>query len=140
MKQFVLLALALIVIMPIAILAVSSLANDMLNLVRPCFTWGLANGGSVMVSTGGPCTSAGGTSETVPQMLLRLTIIQGGILLGSVLGVLGVLRSRPILLVACSAILFLESLPLVLGGAFVLALPPAAFFMWRARAAGAFRK
>ena len=137
-KQFVILALA--AILPITMLAVTSIAGDVVDLVNPCFTWGAVSGGSITVSTGGPCSSAGATSETIPQTLERLVIIQGGILLGAGLGLLGVFGSRPILLVISSAILFLESIPLVLGGAFVLTLLPAVFFIWRAEAAGAFRK
>ena len=137
-KQFVILALA--AILPIGILAVTSIAGDVVNLVNPCFAWGAVNGGSITVSSGGPCSSAGGTSETIPQMLARLAIIQGGILLAAGLGVLGVFGSRPILLVVSSAILFLESIPLVFGGAFVLTLLPAVFFGWQAKAAGAYRK
>jgi hypothetical protein len=137
-KQFFILALA--VILPIGILVVTSFAGDLANLVNPCFTWGAVSGGSITVSPGGPCSSAGATSETIPQMLAQLAIIQGGILLGAALGVLGVFGRRPILLVMSSSILFLESVPLVFGGAFVLTLFPAVFFMWRAKEAGAFRK
>src|SRR5437016_4800987 len=106
-KQFVILALA--AILPITMLAVTSIAGDVVNLVNPCFAWGAVSGASITVSSGGPCSSAGGTSETIPQMLARLAIIQGGILLGAGLGVIGVFGSRPILLVISSSILFLES-------------------------------
>ena len=132
--------LALVAILPVGILVATSVAGDVVNLVNPCFTWGAVSGGSITVSTGGPCSSAGATSETIPQMLERLAIIQGGILLGAGLGLLGVFGSRPILLVISSSILFLESIPLVFGGSFVLTLLPAVFFGWRAEAAGAFRK
>ena len=137
-KQFVILALA--AILPITMLAVTSIAGDVVDLVNPCFTWGAVSGGSITVSTGGPCSSAGATSETIPQTLERLVIIQGGILLGAGLGLLGVFGSRPILLVMSSSILFLESIPLIFGGSFVLTLLPAVFFGWRAEAAGAFQK
>ena len=137
-KQFVILALA--AILPITMLAVTSIAGDVVDLVNPCFTWGAVSGGSITVSTGGPCSSAGATSETIPRTLERLVIIQGGILLGAGLGLLGVFGSRPILLVMSSSILFLESIPLIFGGSFVLTLLPAVFFGWRAEAAGAFQK
>src|SRR2546428_9677861 len=130
--------LALAPILPIGVLVVTSIAGDVVDLVNPCFTWGAVSGGSISVSTGGPCSSAGATSETIPQMLVRLAIIQGGILLGAGLGLLGVFGSRPILLVISSSILFLESIPLVFGGSFVLILLPAVFFGWRAEAAGGF--
>lgn len=137
-KQFVILGLA--VVLPIGILVVTSFAGDVANLLNPCFTWSAVSGGSITVSASGPCSSAGGTSQTIPEMLAQLAIIQGGIFVGSALGMLGVLGSRPILLVISSSILFLESIPLVFGGAFVLTLLPAVFFMWRAKETGAFRK
>jgi|SRR5439155_396663 len=137
-RKFVILALA--AILPIGILAVTSIVGDVVDLVNPCFTWGAVNGGSITVSTGGPCSSAGATSETIPEMVARLAIIQGGILLGAGLGVLGISGSHPILLVMSSSILFLESIPLVFGGAFVLTLLPAIFFIWRAEETGAFRR
>jgi len=85
-RKFVILALA--AILPIGILAVTSIVGDVVDLVNPCFTWGAVNGGSITVSTGGPCSSAGATSETIPEMVARLAIIQGGSLLGAGLGVL----------------------------------------------------
>src|SRR5206468_12642821 len=113
-------------------LLVGSIAADVLDLLNPCFAWGAASGASVTVSSGGPCMAAGATSETIPQMLIRNALVQGGILLGGALGVLGVLRGRLTLLVIGSVVLFLESVPLVLGGAFVFTLMPATFLAWRA--------
>lgn len=139
-ERILFVSLALAVLLPIGILVATPITSSVLNLVNPCFTWGVVNGGSATVSPLGPCTSAGGTSQTITEMVIWLTIIPGGILMGAALGVLGVLRGRPIPLVIGSAILFLESIPLVFGGAFVLTLLPAVFFMWRAKAAGAFLK
>lgn len=129
-KVFAIIALA--AILPIGILSVYSSTTDALDLLSPRFAWGAASGGSVTVSSGGPCATAGATSETIPQMLIRNALVQGGTLLGGALGVLGVLRGRRTLLVAGYGALFLESVPLVLGGAFVLTLVPATFLTWRA--------
>ncbi len=65
-------------------------------------------------------------------MLVRNALVPGGIFLGGALGVAGVVRGRLVLLEVGSAVLFLESIPLVLGGAFVLTLVPATFLTWRA--------
>jgi hypothetical protein len=129
-KVFAIVALA--AFLPIGALSVNSFVTDLLHLLSPCFTWGAANGVSVTVSSAGPCTSAEATSETVLQMLIRNALVEGIILVGGALGVLGVLRGRMALLVAGSGALFLESVPLVLGGAFVLTLMPATFLTWRA--------
>jgi len=129
-KLLALLALAAIV--PIGTLLASSVAADVFDLLNPCFAWGASSGVVLTVSSGGPCTAAGATSETIPQMLIRNALVQGGILLGGALGVLGVLRGHLIYLWIGSGILFLESVPLVLGGAFVLTLMPATFLAWRA--------
>lgn len=135
--------IALATLLPIGILLAGSLAADVHDALNPCFTWGAPDSASGVVSPGGACTSSGSTSETLPQMLARDALVSGGILLGGALGVAGVVRRRPILMEAGSALLFVESVPLVLGGAFVLTLLPAAFLTWRAwvegRPAGAGR-
>ncbi len=123
---------SLVALLPIVALLASSFATDVRDVLNPCFTWGAVSGGRIVVSTGGPCPSAEGTSETIPQTLVRNALVPGGILLGGALGVAGVVRGRLILLGVGSAVLFLESIPLVLGGAFVLTLAPATFLAWRA--------
>ncbi len=122
------LLIATVVILPISILAVVSVMGDAGNLANPCFSWGIS-GGSTTASSAGPCISSGASSQTIAQMLWGLTTIQGGILFGSILGLLGILRTNKTLLAASSAILLLESIPLVLGGSFILTLIPAVLFM-----------
>jgi hypothetical protein len=65
-------------------------------------------------------------------MLIRNALVQGGILFGGALGVLGAFRGRLNLLAVGSGVMFLESAPLVLGGTFVLTMMPATFLAWRA--------
>jgi hypothetical protein len=64
-------------------------------------------------------------------MLIRNALVQGGILFGGALGVLGAFRGRLNLLAVGSGVMFLESAPLVLG-TFVLTMMPATFLAWRA--------
>ena len=124
-KMFLLISAG--VIAPIAILVAIGVSNTILDLVNPCFSWGSVGGGSVAVSTNGPCTSAGGSSETIAQTIFGFALIGGGILIGAILGVLGVAKGRPALLVIGSVILFAESAPLIFGGEFVFTLLPLDF-------------
>lgn len=128
-----LLVLAIAVTLPIVVFAVVSLASQLPDFFNPCMKWGISSESTLIVSQAGPCTIASGTSETIPQAMLRLTLIQGGILFAFCLGILGVVRSRPTFLMAASAILFLESVPFVFDGLFVLTLPPAAVFLWASK-------
>ena len=128
---YVLISIA--VIAPIAILVAMDIWGTILDLVNPCFTWGNVGGGTVVVSTSVPCTSAGGTSATVLQTILGLALIGGGTLVGAIFGVLGIVRGRSILLLIGSIILFAESAPLIFGGEFVFTLALAGFFLWAAR-------
>jgi hypothetical protein len=125
--------LALVVTLPVGVLAASSLASQLPDFFNPCLTWGMSNGGGISVSPGGPCPAAGGTSETIPQAVLRLALVQGGILTAVGLAMLGFLRARPALLIGSSVVFFAESVPFVPDGLFVLTLPPALYLMWVAR-------
>ena len=122
-------ALALVALLPVVSFAVISLASELPQFFNPCFTWGMANGGTVEVSAAGPCTSSGGSSETIPQAIMRLALIQGGIILASLFGVAGIIRSGRNLILPAAIILFLESAPFVFDGLFVLTIPPAALFL-----------
>ena len=123
-----------LVSLPIAFIAITSLTSQVGNFFDPCMKWGLSAGGSVALIPGGPCsTGAQATSETVFGAALRLVLIHGGILLAAGLGILGVFRSRPTLVIVGSIILFGESVPLVFDGLFVITLLTAGFFLWTAR-------
>ena len=127
--EYILISMALI--SPIAILVVMGVGSTLLDLVNPCFSWG--NGGTVVVSSSGPCTSAGGTSATFAQTILGLGVIGGGALAGAIFGILGILRARSLFLLIGSTILFAESAPLIFGGEFVFTLLSAGFFLWVVR-------
>src|SRR5215470_9161019 len=111
--------LPLILTVPIGLIALISLVGQVPDFFNPCLKWGMSSGGSISVSSVGPCSAAGGTSETIPQAIARLTLVQGGILTAIGVGLAGFLRSRPALLTAGSSILFLESVALVFDGLFV---------------------
>ena len=121
---------ALVATLPIASLAVVSVANRLPDFFNPCFTWGMGSGGVVIVSPNGPCSSAGGTSDTVPQAILTMILVQGGILLAAAFGVIGVFRTSKSVIKTASVLLFLESAPFVFDGFFVLTIPPAILFLW----------
>jgi hypothetical protein len=65
--------------------------------------------------------------------VLRLVLIQGGILFAIGLGVVGFLRSHARLMMISSIILLLESIPFVFDGLFVFTLLAAVSLLWSAR-------
>jgi hypothetical protein len=124
--------LPLILIVPIGLIAVVSLVGQIPDFFNPCLKWGMSGGGSISESSAGPCSTAGGMSETMPQAIVRLTLVQGGILTAIGVGLVGFLRSRPALLTVGSLILFFESVPLVFDGLFVFTLLGAVSLLWSA--------
>ncbi len=125
--------LPLLLIAPIAMIAAISLVLQVPDFFNPCLRWGIASGGSISVSAGSLCSMAGGTSETMLQAVLRLILVQGGILLAIGIGAVGFLLTHPRLVIAGSVILILESIPLVLDGLFVFTLLAAASLLWSMR-------
>jgi hypothetical protein len=127
---FVVLAASL----PITLIAMISLGFELRNFFNPCMVWEAATGGSVALFAGARCsTGAQASSETALAVAARLSLIQGGILVAVALGMLGVLRSRPKLLIFGSSILLAESFPLVFDGLLVFTLLSAGFFILAAR-------
>jgi len=125
--------IAILAITPIATIMGVLIAGQLRELVNPCMNWGQANGGSIAVSSGGPCSPASATADTMTQFLVKLVLIPGGILFGALLGVVGVLGKSQALLISSFVVLSLESPLLMFDGLFVLTFPPAAFFLWVAR-------
>ncbi|MCL5317276.1 MAG: hypothetical protein M1503_03285 [Thaumarchaeota archaeon] len=125
-------SIALLTVTPILFIILTSMATLTLSFFDPCLTWGFS-GGSLSHQPIGPCSGGvRGTSDTFAGALLRL-ISQGGLLITVFLGVVGVHRVHPRLLVGASIILFAVSVPLIFDGLFLLTLIPAIFFLWSAR-------
>jgi len=110
----------------------ASIATGLLSLADPCAVWGTA-GGSVTIAKGAGCSSIVSTSQTIPQFLLMMAIVRGGILAGAFVGLLGILRSRPAFLIAGFVLLTLESVPLLFDWLFLFTLLPAGIFLLSAR-------
>jgi hypothetical protein len=144
MRALILAALAAV---PVLVIAVLSALQIMSRLADPCIQWGAGHSqtssageyrsgqfsaelsGRSGHSTANPCAARmEATSETRSRALGRLVTIPCGLLVASLLGVFGALRSRPSLAVAGSIIMFLESavmfsiFPLTLAAALLLLL------------------
>jgi hypothetical protein len=107
-------ALAVVVSLPLGLVAVRAVAITAGQFFDPCFQWG--NGGNSFSGTirpGDPCRAQSGTSETKTQAVVRMLIVPGGILAGLALGILGVARGRAGPAVAGAVVVFLESAPLM---------------------------
>lgn len=128
--------LAVVVIVPVAIFAVWTALSEVTQMLNPCISWGMGNfaSGAVIPASGGPCaTGVGGTSETISQAAMLLTLIQGGILFGAILGAFGILRAHSKLASLGAIILLVESVPLLFDGLFIFTILAAGFFLWASR-------
>jgi hypothetical protein len=94
----------------------------------PCFVWGQS---SVNLRIGKPpCEhSAGGTSETKAGAVARLTLIQGSILVATVLALVGSFRGRPLLCSVGVVMILLVSVPLMFSGLGIITLLCGMFFL-----------
>ena len=81
------------------------------------------------ISPGGPCRAVGGTSETKTQAAVRVSLVPGGILIASLLAILGALLARPGLAVLGAGVIFLESIPLIFSFAWLTALVSGLFLL-----------
>jgi hypothetical protein len=106
-------AIAILGALPALLLVTWSSSRTISQFWDPCFQWGISHRGSMHISPGGPCRAMGGTSETKAQAVVRLTLVHGGILIASLLAILGALLSRPLLSVLGAGLIFFEAIPLI---------------------------
>jgi hypothetical protein len=111
--RFSAVAIALVAVLLPVLMVSWSLSQTLPQFSDPCFQWGISQRGSMHISPAGPCHAMGGTSETKAQAVVRLTLIHGGILIASLLAILGALWSRPLLSVLGAGLIFFESIPLI---------------------------
>jgi hypothetical protein len=126
-------AIALLAALPPVLLATWSLSRDIPHFADPCFQWGMPQGVSMHISPGDPCRAVGGTSETKVQAVVRMSLVPGGIVIASLLGILGALLVRPGLSVLGAGLIFLEAIPLIFSFAW-LAVIASGLFLLAARA------
>lgn len=111
--RFPAVAIAVLAALPPLLLVTWSSSTTIAQFWDPCFQWGMSQRGSMHISPGGPCHTTGGTSETKAQAVARLSLVHGGILIASLLGILGAFLSRPLLSVFGAGLIFVEAIPLI---------------------------
>lgn len=127
------LALTILAFLPIIAVTFSFMLQDLSSFSDPCVHWGVG-GGTVSVTPVGPCPGGiTSVSETIPEAITRMSLIQGGILFALILATVGIVASRRKLLVVSATILALESIPFVFDGLFLLTLPLAWFLFWQTK-------
>jgi hypothetical protein len=133
LRKISLCILALLVIAPIVAFVLWSAFSEIADFFNPCLTWGAGSSGSVFLypAGGGPCaTSAGEVSQTIPEAVTWLILIQGVILFSAILGAFGVIKAHPRVVSVAAVILFIESVPLMLDGLFLFTILAGCFFLW----------
>lgn len=98
------------VVLPALAVMTYFLVGDVAILTNACHFW------SGESRTADCDRSYSTSSQTFSSYLLTALLVKGGILLGSVLGAVGVARTRPGVTVAGAWVLFLMGIPLMLGG------------------------
>jgi hypothetical protein len=78
--------LAVLVALPISIVAIGSMAFTFSELLNPCVVWGASNSGSVYRSADRPCKEGKGVGETRMRAGFEMAVVPGVILLAAVLG------------------------------------------------------
>jgi hypothetical protein len=118
-------AIAALAALPPVLLSLWSVNQSLTRFSDPCFQWGTpqsSDGGysmSATIAPGSPCRHMGGTSETKTEAIVKMVLVPGGILLASLLGLVGTLLSRPSVTVLGAGLMFLESAPLIFSFAFL---------------------
>ena len=77
----------------------------------PCVKWGAPSYISLSVPPEGPCRGVEVTTQTRGQALTWFVLLQGGMLIAVVLGVLGAFLARPALIVAGASVMIWVALP-----------------------------
>jgi hypothetical protein len=112
-----------------------SLSRELPRFYNPCLEWGSpshgysTSGQARRIPSGAPCRVFERTTDTKTAAVLRLLIVQGGILIGTLLGVLGALRALPSMSVLGSGLLFLEAVPLIFSFAWLMVLASGLFLL-----------
>src|ERR1022692_627406 len=123
--------LAVLVALPISIVAIGSMAFTFSELLNPCVVWGASNSGSVYRSADRPCKEGKGVGET----RMRAGFGDGSCSRrdppGSGAGGLGTIRSREWIVVLAGCLMILEVFPLVFSF-WPLALLAGVGFFWTA--------
>lgn len=104
--------LALLVTMPVALVAIGSAAHNIRQLLSPCVVWSSDAPFSRTIPHD-PCEEQTGRGETKIQACFTTAAIQGVILLAAALGIWGAACSRPWMMVLGGFLMILEMAPLV---------------------------
>jgi len=115
--------------LPLTILTVWFASQTLRQFFDPCIRWGVQPESTLELAPNGQCRSIEGVGETRSRAVTRLVVIHGGIVMASLLGVLGALWARPSFLVGGAALLLLESIPLVFSFGWLNALASGFFLM-----------
>ena len=79
---------------PVAAVALWSLAHNARELSDPCAIWGVRSGQSIKIGAHDPCRARTGHSESKAGAAFRTAVVSGGLLFSSVLAVLGAAFAR----------------------------------------------
>lgn len=103
---------AILITLPISIVAIASIANYVAELTSPCVVWGGGNFHKAAdVKT--TCKQYSGDSRTRSQAVLWMAGVPGVILMAAVLGVWGAVTSKKIILVVAGLLMLPEVVLLV---------------------------
>ncbi len=118
---------ALLLALPICVLAVWSIGVTASSLFNPCVSWG-GDSGSAGADTR-PCKLHTMSSETRAHAIIVMLAVPGMMLLATFLAAWGAAKHRPRLTAVAAVLMFLEAVPLALT-AWPLPVLASAGFFW----------
>ncbi|MGA2133864.1 MAG: hypothetical protein ABSH50_16335 [Bryobacteraceae bacterium] len=100
---------AVLVALPIALVAIGSVAYFFSQIASPCVVW--RGSGSLPASASHSCRQITGQDETTLRAAAEAVAVQGVILLAAALGIWGAIRSRQTAVIIAGLLMLLEMIP-----------------------------
>lgn len=105
--------LAVLLALPISVVAIGSAAYCFRGLANPCVIWAASSSRTVYTSLHAPCKEVRGVDETRARAAGMLLAVQGVILLAAGLGIWGTTHSRQWMVVLAACLMILEVFPTI---------------------------
>jgi hypothetical protein len=108
--QFITLLLVCLLAAPIAGIALWSISHTATEVLDSCVHWDSAPGEAISIGPHDPCRAITGHAESKPRALIKAATVPGGMLVATILALVGVVLSRRRLLITAGIGMLAETL------------------------------